>query len=145
MTADGTVKTLPITGHSLGPALATLLAIDVAGNGVFASPTVYTFASPTVGDKIFASTYDGLVPNSCGIANRNDIVTQALLRNSPDTSMGDAEVPINSDDRTKHTLRCWHALNTYRHIGFHAALDADVCRRVSGGFSPFGQFRQNGC
>src|SRR5262249_19562759 len=57
LVADGTVKTLRITGHSLGSALATLLALDVAGNGVFSTPTVYVFASPRVGDKIFAGTY----------------------------------------------------------------------------------------
>jgi predicted lipase len=125
LTADGTVKTLRITGHSLGSALATLLAIDVAGNGVFASPTVYTFASPRVGDKVFAGTYDGLVPDSWRIANANDIVTQL-----PPSFAGylhvDAEVPINSDDRTKHTVSCWHALRTYLNtLDSSVALDAD--------------------
>lgn len=125
LTADGTVQTLRITGHSLGSALATLLAIDVAGNGVFASPTVYTFASPRVGDKVFAGTYDSLVPVCWRIANLNDIVTQL-----PPSFAGyvhvDAEVPINSDDRTKHTLRCWHALLTYLNtLDSSVALDAE--------------------
>lgn len=124
LTADGTVKTLRITGHSLGSALATLLAIDAAGNGVFASPTVYTFASPRVGDKVFAGIYDSLVPNSWRIANLNDIIPQL-----PPLFAGyvhvDAEVPINSDDRTKHTVRCWHALNTYLNtLDSSIALDA---------------------
>lgn len=125
LTADGTVKTLRITGHSLGSALATLLAIDVAGNGVFASPIVYTFASPRVGDKVFAGTYDSLVKDSLRIANINDIVTQL-----PPLFAGylhvDAEVPINSDDRTKHTVSCWHALRTYLNtLDSRVALDAD--------------------
>lgn len=125
LTADGTVKTLRISGHSLGSALATLLAIDVAGNGVFANPTVYTFASPRVGDKVFAGTYDSLVLESWRIANLNDIVTQF-----PPSFAGyvhvDAEVPINSDDRTKHTLRCWHALLTYLNtLDSSVALDAE--------------------
>ena len=51
-------------GHSLGAALATMLAIDLSGNAVFASRTVFTFGSPRVGDKVFAGTSDGLVPNS---------------------------------------------------------------------------------
>lgn len=125
LTADGTVQTLRITGHSLGSALATLLAIDVAGNGVFASPIVYTFASPRVGDKVFAGTYDSLVPVSWRIANLNDIVTQL-----PPSFAGyvhvDAEVPINSDDRTKHTFGCWHALLTYLNtLDSSVALDAE--------------------
>ncbi len=125
LSADGTVQTLRITGHSLGSALATLLAIDVAGNNVFASPTVYTFASPRVGDKVFAGSYDSLVPISWRIANLNDIVTQI-----PPSFAGyvhvDAEVPINSDDRTKHTFQCWHALLTYMNtLDSSVALDAD--------------------
>ncbi|MGH7174314.1 MAG: lipase family protein [Gemmataceae bacterium] len=124
LSADGTVKTLRISGHSLGSALATLLALDVAGNGVFASPTVYTFASPRVGDKVFAGTYDRLVSDSWRIANLNDIVTQL-----PPSLVGyvhvDAEVPINSDDRTKHSVSCWHALLTYLNtLDSSVALDA---------------------
>ncbi|HLN28762.1 MAG TPA: lipase family protein [Gemmataceae bacterium] len=111
LVADGTVKTLRITGHSLGAALATFLAIDVAGNDVL-TPTVYTFASPAVGDKVFAGIYDGLVPVSWRIANAPDIVPKL-----PPFWAGyvhvDAEVPINSDDKTKHTLACWHSLQTY--------------------------------
>jgi len=114
LVAGGTISTLRIAGHSLGSALATLLAIDVAGNAVFASPTLYTFASPRVGDKVFAGTFDGLVPDSWRIVNANDIVTQL-----PPLLAGyvhvDAEYPINSDDTTKHNFACWHSLETYLH------------------------------
>jgi predicted lipase len=125
LTADGTVQKLRIAGHSLGSALATLLAIDVAGNGVFTSPTVYTFASPRVGDKVFAGTYDSLVPVSWRIANLNDIVTHL-----PPSFAGyvhvDAEVPINSDDRTRHNFHCWHALLTYMNtMDSSVKLDAE--------------------
>jgi predicted lipase len=112
--AGGGVASLSISGHSLGSALATLLASDVAGNGVCQTPSVYTFASPRVGDKVFAGTYDNLVPVSWRIANLNDIVTQL-----PPLLAGyvhvDTEFPINSDDSTKHGIRCWHGLATYLH------------------------------
>jgi predicted lipase len=118
--ASGSVNTLRITGHSLGAALATLLAIDVAGNAVFPGPTVYTFASPRVGDKVFAGVYDNLVPTSWRVSNLNDIVPHV-----PPLLAGyvhvDAEYPINSDDRAKHTVPCWHALLTYLNT-----LDASI-------------------
>jgi len=122
----GTATTLSITGHSLGAALATLLAIDVAANGGFTTPVVYTFASPRVGDKVFAGTYDGLVETSWRIANQNDIVT-----NLPPQFVGythvDAYYPINSDDRCKHNVVCWHSLETYLNTldATSVALDAD--------------------
>lgn len=118
--AGGGVKTLRITGHSLGSALATMLALDVAANAVFTTPVVYTFASPRVGDKVFAGTYDSLIETSWRIANVNDIVP--LL---PPQFVGyvhvDAEYPINSDDRCKHTVACWHSMETYL-----STLDATV-------------------
>jgi predicted lipase len=125
LTASGTVKTLRIAGHSLGGALATLLAIDVAGTDVFTSPTVYTFGSPRVGDKVFAGTYDGLVADSWRIENLNDIIPHL-----PPLLAGyvhvDAAYPINSDDKSKHTVPCWHALATYLNtLDASNPLDAD--------------------
>jgi predicted lipase len=112
LVVGGSVTSLRITAHSLGSALATMLAVDLAGNSVFKTPTVYTFASPRVGDKVFAGTYDALVSESWRIANLNDVVP-----NVPPLLAGyvhvDAEYPINSDDRTKHSWRCWHSIYTY--------------------------------
>lgn len=115
----GTVKTLTITGHSLGSALATMLALDVAANvttqGVAPAPVVYTFASPAVGDKVFAGTYDRHVETSWRIANLNDLVPCLPPRLAGYVHV-DAEWPINSDDQTKHSISCWHQLRTYLHV-----------------------------
>jgi alpha-beta hydrolase superfamily lysophospholipase len=43
-----------ICGHSLGGALATLLVADVTANTPL-KPQAWTFASPQVGDAIFAA------------------------------------------------------------------------------------------
>ena len=67
-------SSLTICGHSLGGALVTLLALDVAANTTFKNPTVYTYASPRTGDPSFASTYNQVVTNTFRIANRIDLV-----------------------------------------------------------------------
>jgi triacylglycerol lipase len=70
--------TLCITGHSLGGAVATLAAIDIAANTTFTSPIIYTIASPRVGNPDFANRFDGsLVKNptiSWRVVNMFDLV-----------------------------------------------------------------------
>jgi hypothetical protein len=73
------VNSLTVCGHSLGGALATLQALDVAANSRFKNPTVYTYASPRTGNPQFASTYNGMVPNTIRIANRVDLVPMLPL------------------------------------------------------------------
>jgi predicted lipase len=68
------VSSMTICGHSLGGALATLLALDVAANTAFTNPAVYTYGSPRTGDSLFANTFDQVVKNSYRVANRLDIV-----------------------------------------------------------------------
>ena len=68
------VTSVTICGHSLGGALATLLALDVAANTAFDTPAVYTYGSPRTGDSLFANTFDQVVKNSYRAANRLDIV-----------------------------------------------------------------------
>lgn len=70
-------KKLYITGHSLGAALATLCAIDIAVNTSYSSPNLFTFGSPRVGDPAFAKVFSKFVRNSYRIANPFDVVTHA--------------------------------------------------------------------
>jgi len=66
---------LLVTGHSLGAGLATLAAADVATVRPGAAPTIYTFASPRVGDRQFASEYNArLGSGSYRVANTCDMV-----------------------------------------------------------------------
>jgi triacylglycerol lipase len=67
-------KSLMITGHSLGGALASLCAVDVAVNSAFSLPSVYNYGSPRVGDPTFVKAYSGKVDQSFRIHNRFDIV-----------------------------------------------------------------------
>lgn len=71
---DGATS-VAITGHSLGSALATMLAIDIALNPKTPISQIYTFASPRVGDPDFVSQFNNLAPaDSYRIANVWDIV-----------------------------------------------------------------------
>lgn len=65
--------TLYVTGHSLGAALATLAAPDLARATRFQAPVLYNFASPRSGDPIFAALVDEL-PTSWRVVNTNDEV-----------------------------------------------------------------------
>jgi len=68
-------KSLFITGHSLGGALATLCALDVATNTEFTAPIVYTFGSPRVGNLTFSRAFQDKIGQSFRIHNRFDVVT----------------------------------------------------------------------
>jgi hypothetical protein len=70
----GQAQTVTVAGHSLGGALASLLTMDVALNSECRAPTAYTYASPRVGDHIFAGSFNASVPESYRIYNRVDIV-----------------------------------------------------------------------
>jgi triacylglycerol lipase len=118
-TASGPVP-IYVTGHSLGSALATLLAFDLGCQATsgkqpnLSLPIVYTFASPLVGDKAFAAAYDGLVQESYRITNEPDLVPKM-----PPAVLGyehvNTLVSINSNGNAKHSLLCWHSLATYLH------------------------------
>jgi len=104
--------TLTITGHSLGSALATMLALDVVINNAFPTPSVITFASPLVGDPQFAQTHDTQVPNTWRIANAVDIVPKL-----PPAHWGYQHVnqlyPVTSLGQAKILPSCTHAMTTY--------------------------------
>ncbi|MDI3313696.1 MAG: lipase family protein [Mycobacterium sp.] len=116
------VSSVTICGHSLGGALATLLALDVAANTGFSEPTVYSYGSPRVGDPRFASTFDKLVKNSYRIANRLDIIP--ALPPAPDYKhvLNPYELnpilllPPPPKVLVKFTPGCEHSLVTYLHL-----------------------------
>lgn len=66
------VNTLYITGHSLGGALATVCAFDLAG--IQPTPIVYTFASPRVFNIQGAIVLNHMLPNIQRVYNTEDLV-----------------------------------------------------------------------
>jgi hypothetical protein len=114
------LTSLTICGHSLGGALATLLALDVAANTSFKNPTVYTYASPRTGGPNFASTYTQVVPNTTRIAGRLDLVPKLPLPPLYEHVLGLFELNsvqlIPPRILVKTDLVCLHILDTYLHL-----------------------------
>jgi predicted lipase len=116
------VSSVTICGHSLGGALATLLALDVAANSAFKDPAVYTYGSPRTGDSLFASTFDQVVKNSYRAANRVDIVPtlpppvdyQHVL--NPVDLNPVRLLPLPPEVLVKFNPGCEHSLITYMYL-----------------------------
>lgn len=67
-------KTLYITGHSLGGAIATLAALDIAVNSHFRQPIICTFAAPRVGNLQFTIAFNNTIDQSIRVINAQDHV-----------------------------------------------------------------------
>ncbi|KAL3620086.1 hypothetical protein CASFOL_034998 [Castilleja foliolosa] len=67
-----------VTGHSLGGALATLLALELSSSQLAKHGaicvTMYNFGSPRVGNRIFAEVYNEKVKDSWRVVNHRDII-----------------------------------------------------------------------
>lgn len=67
-----------VTGHSLGGALATLLALELSSSQLAKrgaiSVTMYNFGSPRVGNRKFAEVYNEKVKDSWRVVNHRDII-----------------------------------------------------------------------
>jgi hypothetical protein len=113
------VTSVTVCGHSLGGALATLLAFDLAANTNF-NVTVYTYASPRTGDPLFAANYNHVVQNSFRIANRADIVPKMPFPPLYEhvNLLGDLN-PIDvatGKSVVNFTVPCEHSLTTYLYL-----------------------------
>ena len=115
------VTSVSICGHSLGGALATLLALDVAASTPFKNPAVYTYASPRSGGPQFAATYNQVVPNTNRIAGRLDLVPKLPLPPLYEHVLGlneinSVELAIPPKILVKPDLICLHILTTYLYL-----------------------------
>ncbi|HTS34578.1 MAG TPA: lipase family protein [Candidatus Solibacter sp.] len=117
------VTSVTICGHSLGGALATLLALDVAVNGIF-FPSAYTYASPRTGDPQFVRTYNHLVPDTTRIANRLDVVPnlpfpplyEHVLGEFPLNPVNVTLIPFKVEPLLNLNVVCLHILTSYLHL-----------------------------
>lgn len=113
---------LTICGHSLGGALATLLALDVAANAeaAFQNPIVYTYASPRTGDEQFIAKYNQLVATTNRLVDNADLVPQ-LPSDPPYKHVGEA-IEMDSFTLIPPRIRlqpnpvCWHIMSSYLYL-----------------------------
>jgi predicted lipase len=125
----GTATNITLTGHSLGGALVTLLALDVAHNTSQKSPILYTFASPRVGEELFAYDFNDTVPTSYHVYHTKDVVPLVPLW--PYTSVKSPFALASNSSTVKDDVACAHHLTTYLWLMGNAAnvnagsLDAD--------------------
>lgn len=116
------VTSVTVCGHSLGGALATLLALDLAANTVFSHPVVYTYGSPRTGDSLFASTFNQVVTNSYRIENRLDIVPKLPPPPVYQHVLEPYELnpvrlfPLPAEILVDFTPNCEHAVATYLYL-----------------------------
>ena len=115
------VTSLAICGHSLGGALATLLALDVAAHTAFKNPAVYTYASPRTGGPQFAATYNQVVPTTSRIAGRLDLVPKLPLPPVYEHVLGlyelnSVQLGIPPKILIKPDLVCLHILTSYLYL-----------------------------
>lgn len=123
-----TPQSVIVAGHSLGGALATLCATDIrASSGI--TPVLYTFASPRVGDPVFAGRFNAECPRTWRVVNTEDLITNV----PPSTSALDSRHPALLD-RALHVLthvplisawvrhrmgwtQLWRSNDVYEHVG----------------------------
>lgn len=124
--SGGSANKVTVCGHSLGGALATLLTADVAANTSCRTPLSYTFASPRVGDHIFANSYNALVPATYRVGNRQDLVPQLPpILPLPYEHVNTLYALIPSINEVNPTIPCMHYLSTYLWLmGKIAGVDA---------------------
>ena len=121
---DPAALPMVVTGHSLGGALATLLVADLAANTTL-NPQAWTFASPKVGDAVFAGRYAALSTVSWRIYNQVDVVPYFPADTSDSYQAVTTGYAINSLGKAKWSLSCAHALNTYMYVLSPATVPLD--------------------
>jgi hypothetical protein len=114
--------TVEVTGHSLGSALATLYVAKNASDQQLEIKRVYTFASPLVGNPVFAAAYNELGIETWRIANFWDRVPH--LPPAIEFKHVNQAHPINSWFEVHADVVCWHLLLTYLHV-LDPSIDID--------------------
>jgi len=111
---SGAATSVTICGHSLGGALATMLAFDVGLNTSCHAPTAYTYASPRTGDHTFAGSYNAAISSSYRVVNRQDLVPKLPpILPLPYEHVNTQYELIPPPNQINPSIPCMHHLTTY--------------------------------
>jgi triacylglycerol lipase len=104
-------KTIWVTGHSLGGALAILCAYDILKNvNLGPVPQLYTFAGPRTGAPDFVRNFNAAIPVCNRIVNFMDVVPQVPL--PPTYDHAGQEILVHGGFRPLDVVYAHH-LTTY--------------------------------
>lgn len=101
-----------VTGHSLGAALATMVAAAIGG------AHLVTFAGPRVGDDAFAHMAMSRLAGNIRVVNQQDLVPKLPARLDPDFPFAHLGVAMDVDSigEVRDDPKAWHSLPTYLHL-----------------------------
>lgn len=149
----GEQLSITVTGHSLGAALAVLIADELAGAGAAASHTpvaVFSFGGPRVGDAAFASRVEARGARVLRVVNAHDVVPRfpppvptPLQLLAGGSGYADVGPELRLDSRASPYLRpdadaaCCHDLEAYIHLvdgflGSHCPFRDNAKRGIMG-------------
>ncbi len=104
-----------VTGHSLGAALSTLFVMENKQKGKFDICTSCTFASPRVGNMLFARTFNLMTLDSWRIVNTCDLVPKLPLHIPLILDYEHVNTAYEFTSWLKPNPVCWHSMSTYLH------------------------------
>lgn len=105
---------LAIVGHSLGAAVANLLALDATVNDGATRLALYTLAAPRTGDDAFATSFAASVLNNFRVFNEPDIVPKVPPLYA---QLGPGyEIDSKTCPAIKHSILCYHSLASYLRV-----------------------------
>ncbi|KAE8783135.1 phospholipase A1-Ibeta2, chloroplastic-like [Hordeum vulgare] len=138
---EGEEVSITVTGHSLGAALAVLIADELAGHGGAPTPVaVFSFGGPRVGNHAFAERVEARGARVLRVVNAHDVVPQLPPRPGG-RWYADVGRELRLDSRASPYLRpdadaaCCHDLEAYIHLvdGFlssHCPFRANAKRSI---------------
>ncbi|XP_048542049.1 phospholipase A1-Ibeta2, chloroplastic-like [Triticum urartu] len=138
---EGEEVSITVTGHSLGAALAVLIADELAGHGDAPKQvTVFSFGGPRVGNRAFAERVEARGARVLRVVNAHDVVPHLPPRPGG-RWYADIGRELRLDSRASPYLRpdadaaCCHDLEAYIHLvdGFlssHCPFRANAKRSI---------------